>query len=97
MVAESRNIDACYFTRLKNGHSLGDLHGVTVDENLDRIVRVGEMDPGAGDRSPGGQIARRALRLGLCGGGFRLLELGFGDNGSEKKKVVRVWRIEKKP
>lgn len=95
MVAESRNIDAGDFTRLKNSHSLWDLHGVTVHENLDRIVRVREVDPSAGDRSPGRQIGRRMLRLGLCGGGFRFLELGFGDYGSEKKKVLRVLRIEK--
>lgn len=91
MVAEARDIDAGDLTSLKNGKSLRDFDRVTVNENLDGVIWVGEMDPGAGDRSPGREIDRRLLRLG--GGSFRIPKLGFRDDGSEKEGA-RVVEIE---
>lgn len=92
MVAEPRNVDAGDLAGLENGHSLGDFHGITVDEHLDGIFGVGEMDAGAGERRPRREIRRRRL-LRLRGGGLGIPKLGLGDNGPEEEGA-RVLRTE---
>lgn len=95
MVAESRNIDAGDFARLKNGHSLRYLNGIAVDEDLNGVVGVGEMDAGAGERRPRREIGGRRL-LGGGGSGFGIAKLGFGDDGSEEE-CARVLGTEEEP
>ena len=82
MVTEPGNVDACDLARLQNGHPLGDFHGIAIDEDLDGVIGVGEVDPSSGHRSPFREI-RRLRRLGGCGGGFGVLELGGGDDRSD--------------
>lgn len=76
MVAKSRNVNAGDLTGLQDRHALGDFDGVSVHENLDRIVGVGEVDSGAADGGTGRE-------LGLGGGGWLgALEVGGGgDHG----------------
>lgn len=94
MIAKARDVNAGNLAGLKNGHSLGDFHGVAVDEHLDGVVGVGKVDPSAGERSPGREIGRRLLRLGLCGGRFGIPKLRFGNDGSEEDIGARVLEIE---
>lgn len=95
MVAKSGNINAGDLASLKNGHSLGNLNGITVDEDFDCVVGVGEMDAGAGERLPRREIGWRRL-FGGGGGGFGITKLGFGDDGSEEEGA-RVLGTEKEP
>ena len=84
MIAEPRDVDAGDLAGLKNGHSLGDFHGVAVHENLDGVLGGWEVDAGAGERSPRREIGRRRL-LRMRGGGFGIPKLGLGDDGSEEE------------
>lgn len=84
MVAEPRDVDAGDLAGLENGHSLGDFDGVTVHEDLDGIVRVGEVNARASKRSPRRKIGGRRL-LRLRGGGLGIAKLSLGDDGSEEE------------
>lgn len=80
MVAEPGNIDACKHAGLEHRHPLRDFDRVAIDEDLDCVIRVGEMDAGAGHRVPLGEIW---LGLGLGGSCFsRVVELRRGDDGA---------------
>jgi hypothetical protein len=65
VVAETRDIDAGDLASLKHRHPLGDLHWVSVHEDLDGVLRIGKVDSGSGHRGPRRKI-RRGFRLGLC-------------------------------
>lgn len=81
MIAEPRDVDAGDGAGLQHGHSLGDLNGVAVDEDLDGVVGVGEVDAGPSNGGP------RGVDLGLGGGGggggFGFVEVGGGGDPAD--------------
>lgn len=85
MVTEPRDINSGDLAGLQNSEAFRDFDRVTVDEDLDRILGVGEMDA----RSADGVPRREDLilrRLGLRdSGGFGRLELWFRDDGAEEE------------
>lgn len=79
VVAEPGDVDAGDRAGLQHGHPLRDLDGVTIDEDLDGVIGVGEVDPGSGDGGPRGVDLGLGLHGG-GGGGFGFVEVrGRGD------------------
>ena len=76
MVAEPGDIDAGDHAGLEHRHPLRDFDRVAIDEDLDCVVRIGEMDASAGHRVPLGEIWLRRSCLS------RVVELRCGDDGA---------------
>lgn len=89
MVTEPRDVDPGDLARLEDRHALGDLHRVPVHEHLDRVLRVRQVDPGAGDGLPGREL-RGGIGLSLGGGGLGALPLGRGPDRAGEPVPRRV-------
>lgn len=77
MITKSRNINTSNLTRLKNRESFWNFNGITIDENLNSVIGIGEMDSSASDGCTGSEIDERLFGLGLSGG-FGFAEFWFG-------------------
>jgi hypothetical protein len=72
MVAKPRDIHAGNLASLEDSHALWDFHRVSIDEHLDRFVRVSEFDSSTGDWGLWWRRGiRGGVRLGLSRGGLR--------------------------
>jgi hypothetical protein len=91
MITKSRDVNAGNLTSLKNRESFRDFNGITINENLDCIFRIGEMDSSITNWSPRREIDKRLLRLSC--GRFGITKLRLGNDCTEEK-VVRVLEIE---
>ncbi|KAM1584978.1 hypothetical protein ACFX1Z_037901 [Malus domestica] len=65
VVAESWDINADDLTCLQSSKSLGDLDGVSIDEDFDGIFKIREVDTGPTHRGP---------RREICGGFGRAVD-----------------------